>query len=93
MAIRSALGALPGQVVRLVVRDGARLTAWGMALGLLVIVPMSAALRSYLGGISTMDLTSVIGGAALLGLVAAIAALVPARRANAIDPVVALRED
>lgn len=93
MAIRSALGAVPGQVVRLVVRDGLRLAAWGMAIGLAVVVPLSIALRSMVGGIPALDPWSVVLGAAILLAAALLAALVPARRANGIDPAMALREE
>jgi ABC-type antimicrobial peptide transport system permease subunit len=93
MAIRSALGALPGQVMRLVVSDGLRLAAWGMAVGLLVVVPLSIMLRSFVGDIAPLDVSSVVIGAAILLAAALAAALVPARRANAIDPATALRDD
>jgi putative ABC transport system permease protein len=93
MAIRSALGALPGQVIRLVVSDGLRLAGWGMAIGMVVVVPLSIMLRSVVGDIPPLDLSSVVLGAAILLAAALVAALVPARRANAIDPATALRDE
>jgi ABC-type antimicrobial peptide transport system permease subunit len=87
------MGALPGQVVRLVLGDGLRLTSWGMGLGLLVAVPLSAFMRAQAGDIAPISIPSVLGGAALLSVAVAVAILVPARRANRIDPVEALRED
>mgnify|MGYP006195787451 CR=1 FL=1 len=91
MGIRLALGAAPAQVLRLVVGDGVRLAAAGAAIGLVAAVLLTPLMASQLYGIGSMDPVTLAGVPVLLLLVAAIACLVPARRAMRIDPITALR--
>jgi putative ABC transport system permease protein len=91
MGIRLALGASPRELQRMVVASGMRVAAVGLVLGAAGAAAVSRLLTSLLNGVSPTDpitFTVVIG---TLALVAFVAALVPARRASAVDPIVALR--
>jgi putative ABC transport system permease protein len=93
MGIRLALGAAPGDLLRMVLRHGLTLTAIGLAVGLALSLAVSGLLRSLLPGIAPRDpLTFAVVPLILVGI-AAVAALIPARRAGAVDPVVALRNE
>lgn len=86
-------GADRGSVVRLVVEQGALLLALGALLGIVGSLAVSQFLEAALFDVSSSDpLTSVVG-ILLLGGVALAAALIPARRAAAIDPAEALRAE
>lgn len=93
IGIRTALGADRATVVRFLMKDGGRLTAWGIAVGAGLSVVASLALRILLYDVSPLS-PWVHGGAALLfGTAAALAILVPARRALGVDPAEALRTE
>ena len=93
MGIRLALGAGQPAVLRLVMSQGARLTIVGVVVGLAAAAGLTRVMVSMLYGVSALDpLTFVLVGA-VLGLVAALASYVPARRATRVDPVVALRAE
>jgi predicted permease len=93
IGVRMALGADRTDVMRLVVREGMRLTVIGVVIGLLVSVALGAALSRVLYGVSAMD-AGVYGvvTVVLLG-VSALACYLPARRATQVDPLIALRAD
>lgn len=93
MGIRMALGAQPGQVVRLVVSEGTRPVLLGAGLGLLLAVGLSRFMQGLLYGVPPGDPLSFAAAALVLGAVAFLACLVPARRAARVDPMVALRTD
>jgi ABC-type antimicrobial peptide transport system permease subunit len=93
IGIRMALGAAPGDVRRLVLKDGLRLTAIGLVVGLVLAVAVTQLLRRLLFGVSPADPLTLIAIAALLGITAAIACAVPAMRATRTDPMEALRHD
>ncbi|HEY1807152.1 MAG TPA: ABC transporter permease [Acidobacteriaceae bacterium] len=91
MAIRMALGAERGGIVRLVLNSGLRLAAVGCVLGLGGAAAASSLLRSFLYGVSPFD-PLVMGLAAVaVFLLALLAAALPARRAAAVNPIRALR--
>jgi len=92
IGVRLALGALPGAIVALVVRYGARLVAAGCAVGLVGAFLLRQVLASLLFGVSAADAASIIGAVAVLGVVALGACYVPARRASAVDPIIVLRQ-
>ncbi len=93
LALRMAIGASPGYVLRSIVGDALRVSAWGGALGLLAawLIPLfpavSAVLRTKPGVVPTL-VAAIVALAA-----AAIAAWLPARRAARIDPVLMLKGD
>ncbi len=93
VGIRMALGAAPGEVLRLVLRQGGRLALVGIALGTLASLAVGRVLSSLLYGVSPMDPAAYAAAAALLVFVAALANIAPALTAARIDPLKALRRD
>ncbi|HEV7992749.1 MAG TPA: ABC transporter permease [Gemmatimonadaceae bacterium] len=93
IGVRLALGANRGDVLRLVVGEGMRPVAVGMAIGLLLALGATRLLESYLFGVSPLDAVTFVGGAAMLASVALTASYLPARRAAMTDPVRALRAE
>ena len=91
IGVRMALGARRRDVLRLVVRDGLRLTRVGVALGLLLALGVGFALSRVLYGVTTAPALVFVGVTTLLVGVAGVACYVPARRAARVDPMVALR--
>ena len=91
MGIRAALGASAGNLLRLVLTSGMALAAAGLALGFLGSLAVTRLMSNLLFGVSPRDPATLALVAALLGCVAFIACLIPARRATKVDPVVALR--
>jgi ABC-type antimicrobial peptide transport system permease subunit len=91
IGLRMALGAGPGQVLRLVLQQGLTLVAAGVALGVAAAFGVSRLVQSLLFGSAYDPLSFVVASAALI-LVAAVASFLPARRASRVDPLVALRE-
>jgi putative ABC transport system permease protein len=86
-----ALGAQPGQVLRLVLKQGMLLALIGAAVGVLVALPVAHLASSLLYGVSATDPLTYGGITLLLVGVALLACYLPARRATCIDPLVALR--
>jgi predicted permease len=93
MGIRMALGAEPGLVLGMVVRDAAAMAGIGLGVGLATSLVLSHFLASLLFGIPTYDPPVLLGVSLLLGLVALASGLVPALRAARTDPRVALRAE
>jgi len=91
VGVRMALGAEARQVVRLIFRQGARQVAIGLGIGLAIAPLPSHFLRMVLFGVSPWDVSTFALIVAVLALTGAAACLVPARRAAAISPLVALR--
>jgi predicted permease len=93
VGIRMALGALQGDVVRMVLGSGLVLAGAGLAVGLAAFLLLARTLRTILYGVTPHDLLTIVAGTLLLLLCAIIAAYLPARRAARVDPVKALREE
>ena len=93
IGIRLALGAERGDTVRLVLRGGMVPAALGTLVGLGVALALTRIMEALLFGVGSADLSTYAAVAAALLLVAAVACVVPARRATRIDPVGALRAE
>jgi ABC-type antimicrobial peptide transport system permease subunit len=91
IGLRMALGARPGQVLHLVLRQGLVLVGIGVTLGVAGAFGVSVMIQSLLYG-SAQDPLSYVAASVALIVVATIASLLPARRASRVDPLVALRE-
>jgi predicted lysophospholipase L1 biosynthesis ABC-type transport system permease subunit len=92
IGVRLALGAMRGDVLRLVVGQGMRLVAWGMAAGLALALLATRALTPFLFGVSPLDPATFLVSGAILGGAALLASYLPARRAAGTDPAVSLRQ-
>jgi predicted permease len=93
IGIRMALGARPGEVLGMVLREGAMLSAVGMALGLPLAALLGRALSSMLFDVHPLDPLVFTLAPALLMLAAFCATWIPARRATRVNPLSALRGD
>jgi predicted permease len=91
IGIRMALGATASDVLRLVVRQGFKLAAIGIALGLAGALAITRILKSLLHGLSPTDPLTFAVISVLLVLVALVACWLPARRVAKVDPMIALR--
>ena len=91
IGVRVALGAQPGDVLALVLRQGSKLIAAGLLLGLALALIFTKLLARQLYGITAHDPATLIAGTIGLATVALLACYLPARRAVKVDPVVALR--
>lgn len=93
IGLRMALGALPGNVLRMILRESLAVVGLGLLLGLAVAWGASRLIAAMLFGLSSTDPLTYGAVALLLGGVAVAAALMPARRAAKVDPMVALRAE
>jgi len=93
IGIRMAVGARPGEVVRMIARQGITLGVIGLAIGGLMTLPLIGLLNSLLQGLSTVKPLTLLFIGSVLFAVTMVASLVPARRAAAVDPVRTLREE
>ncbi|RFF30219.1 ABC transporter permease [Wenzhouxiangella sediminis] len=91
LGVRMALGARIGDILQLVMRQGGRLVAIGLALGLVAALALTGMISSQLYGVSRFDPFVLIGVVVFLGLIAALACLIPAWRAACVNPIEALR--
>jgi predicted permease len=92
IGVRIALGAQRGDVLGLVLRQGALLAVVGIAVGAVGSLAATRLLKGLVFGVSTTDPLAFIGVIALLGTVALVASWLPARRAARVDPMDVLRE-
>jgi ABC-type antimicrobial peptide transport system permease subunit len=86
-----ALGAQRGDVVHLVLREAMLLVGIGLTIGIPLALASGPVLHSFLFGLKSTDPFSLIAVVFLLGIVAALAGFIPARRAAKVDPMMALR--
>ena len=93
IGIRMALGASRLHILRLILREGVRLVAFGGAVGLAAAFALSRLVKSLLYGVGPHDPLSFVAVSVLLLIVALLATLLPARRAASVDPSQALRAE
>jgi len=91
IGIRKALGAREGTVVQMILGETGWLVAGGLAAGLTMAMAGMKWMESRLVGLTTKDPLTLAAAVAVLGLVALVAAWLPARRASRVDPLVAIR--
>jgi putative ABC transport system permease protein len=93
LGVRVALGATGDRISRMVIGEGVMLTAIGVLAGLTASLAGARFIAKLLYNVKTSDPITFIGVALLLGVVAACASYIPARRAARVDPLVAMRGD
>ncbi|MBZ5586804.1 MAG: FtsX-like permease family protein, partial [Acidobacteriia bacterium] len=93
IGVRMALGAKPGDVQWMALGRGLRITAAGLAAGLVLSAGTVRMLRSYLYGLSPFDPVAFAGASLVWALIAMLASWSPARRATRVDPITALKYD
>jgi putative ABC transport system permease protein len=91
IGIRSALGAQRGDLMGMILKQGAKTAVAGVGIGLVVALGLTQLMKSLLFGVSAIDPLTFISVALVLVLVALVATYVPARRAMNVDPLVALK--
>ena len=91
IGVRLAFGARRGTILRMVVGDALRLTAGAFVFGVPLSLVIGQSLRAFLFGVAPTDATALAGACVVLTIATLLAAYVPARRAAAVDPIVALR--
>jgi len=93
IGIRMALGAQPGAVCAMILKEAGWLAAVGVLLGLAGSVAAASLIRNILFGVRSWDLATLISVALVLGIAALVASFIPARRAASVHPVDALRAE
>ena len=93
IGIRAALGAQPAALLRLILGQGARLAAYGIAIGVAAAFALTRLMANLLYGVKATDAWTFAAVPLLLGAVALLASYIPSRRAMALDPVAALRHE
>lgn len=93
IGIRMALGANGSRILRLVLDQGGRLVLLGIGLGIPGAVAIGLLLRTNLFGVNPVDTLSLLGAAAVLGVVTLVAILLPSRRAASVEPLAVIRHE
>jgi putative ABC transport system permease protein len=93
MGLRMALGARPGELVRMMVMQGSRLAGIGLVIGTLAALWFAKLMATLVYGVGTADPFIFASMAAVLGIVSVMACVAPARKAARVDPAIALREE
>jgi hypothetical protein len=93
IGVRMALGAESRNVFKLIVGQGLRLTAAGVAVGLIAALALTRAMTTMLVGVKATDPVTFVTMAVIFFVVAGIASWLPARRAAGVDPAIALRDE
>jgi putative ABC transport system permease protein len=93
IGIRIAVGAQTGEIFRMIIGEGLKLSLAGLLLGLLGALGLGRAISSFLFGVTATDPLTFVAVSLLLTAVATAACYIPARRATKIDPILALRRE
>jgi putative ABC transport system permease protein len=93
VGVRMALGAQPGDVIRLILKQGLALTLIGVAAGVLGAIAAARVMSGLLYGVSATDPATFVAISLLLAMVALLACYLPARRAAKVEPIAALRHE
>ncbi len=91
--VRSAVGATSGELTAMILREAAALALPGLILGSIFFLGFSKVMTSFVYQLSPVDPLSILSAGILVGLLTLLAAWLPARRAAAVDPAIALRTD
>jgi hypothetical protein len=91
--VRAALGAVPRDLVKMVLGQGATLLAGGLVLGTVAAVGLTRLLKNLLFGVPSLDLATFAGAGGVLALATLVAIWIPARRAASADPMRVLRDE
>ena len=91
MGVRVAIGASPGQILRLVLAQGMSFTLVGLGVGLAAAFLLSRLIQTMLFSVKSSDPLTFLGAAVVLAAIAFLACVIPARRAMRVDPLIALR--
>jgi ABC-type antimicrobial peptide transport system permease subunit len=91
--IRMAIGAHPRAVLWQVLREGGRITAAGIGIGMLLALGAGQVLQSFLYGVDAVEPVVLIAAPLILRASSVLASYIPARRATKVDPTVALRSE
>jgi putative ABC transport system permease protein len=89
--VRAALGASPGQLLAMVLRQGVGVGSMGIAMGIVLSLLVTRSLRSLLFGVRPFDVPTLASVAALFAVIVLAVSLLPARRAARVDPMTTLR--
>jgi predicted permease len=93
LGVRMSIGAQRGDILKLVLADGARLAGLGLGIGLIGSLALSQLIKTQLFGIGAVDPLTLAGVVAVLAGTAFVACWLPARRAAQLDPIEALRHE
>jgi putative ABC transport system permease protein len=93
IGVRMAFGASQGRILSLIIGQGLRLSTAGIVVGVIAAIVLTRVMASLLVGVTATDPITFASMAALFAMVAAFAAWIPARRAAALNPNVALRDE
>jgi putative ABC transport system permease protein len=93
IGIRLALGAQPGQILKMIFRQGVLVVIPGTAVGVLAALAIARVVGGFLVGVNPSDPLTYVGVSVLLTFVALAASYIPARRAMKVQPIVALRHE
>jgi predicted permease len=93
LGVRMSIGANRSDLLKLVLRDGARLTGIGLAIGLAGSLALSQLMKAQLFGVGVVDPITLLSVIVVLGMTALLACYLPARRAAGVDPIEALRHE
>ena len=91
IGLRIALGAKPGDVLKLIMKQGMALALIGVAIGIAASFALTRVIKNLLFNVSATDAFTFVGVSLALSLVALLACWIPARRATKVEPIIALR--